>query len=74
MDQWALIAIAVLIGSLAGATLARRNRPEPPGTVYRPAAPQPAKTPPVECIGISLDEMKTFERVLLHADECNRPS
>ncbi|MFD9078263.1 hypothetical protein [Streptomyces erythrochromogenes] len=72
MDQWALIAIAVLIGALAGATLARRNRPEPPHTVYRPAAPQPVKTPPVQCIGISPDEMKAFERVLLHADECNR--
>ncbi|WP_406088211.1 hypothetical protein [Streptomyces virginiae] len=72
MDQWAVIAIAVLIGAMAGAVLARRNRPEPPTTVYHPAARQPAKTPPVECIGISLDEMKTFERVLLHADECNR--
>ncbi|MBT2406889.1 MULTISPECIES: hypothetical protein [unclassified Streptomyces] len=72
MDLWAVIAIAVLIGALAGAAAARRNRPEPHATVHHPAAPQPAKTPPVQCIGITLDEMRTFERVLLHADESKR--
>ncbi|MEU2391948.1 hypothetical protein [Streptomyces sp. NPDC007369] len=32
-----VIVFAVLIGALAGATLVRRNRPEPTATVYRPA-------------------------------------
>ncbi len=72
MELWAVIAIAVLIGALAGAALARRNRPEQTATVYRPAAPEPAKVQPVQCIGISLEEMQAFERVLLHADECHR--
>ncbi|MDX3025406.1 hypothetical protein [Streptomyces acidiscabies] len=48
----------------------RRNRPTtqtPTGTLPpRPEAPR------VEYIGITLAEMETFERILLHAEECTR--
>ncbi|MEW2615178.1 hypothetical protein AB0937_34340 [Streptomyces sp. NPDC047880] len=53
----------------------RRNRPTatqtPTGTVYG-TLPQRPEPPRVEYIGITLAEMETLERILLHAEECVR--
>ncbi|MFJ8388642.1 hypothetical protein ACIQ9Q_29775 [Streptomyces sp. NPDC094438] len=43
----------------------------PHGTVYG-TLPQRPEPPRVEYIGMTLAEMETFERILLHAEECTR--
>ncbi|MFJ4343233.1 hypothetical protein [Streptomyces sp. NPDC088915] len=44
----------------------RRTRRPAPRATARPPRPQ---APTVEYIGITLDELRTFEQILLHADE-----
>ncbi|MGW8730512.1 hypothetical protein ACWGNF_31300 [Streptomyces sp. NPDC055808] len=52
----------------------RKNRPvthTEHGTVHGTLPPRP-EPPRIEHIGITLAEMETFERILLHAEDCTR--